>query len=322
MDRPTISIIVPIYNSGLYLAKCIKSILCQSFGDFELLLINDGSTDDSRKICDDFARTDRRIRLFNKENGGVSSARNIGLNNSKGEWITFIDSDDWVDRNYLMCLMQCAQHDQVDLVMSGYQGLARVDRFKFYHLFLSDTTCYTVPWGKLFKAKVILRNHIRFQEEMRLGEDLVFLYMFLLHSNIVYTVGDIGYNYNNNAEDSLSKRIFPIEDELCICKYAIPIIDSLLIEKQISNMLAVERLFSLKAFFIRRVLNSLYYNDIPRKQRIGILRSINISLYTGATKASTWKDRIYLWLLRRRLYICYDILRYFIRLIKSKRRNK
>ena len=92
---PKISVIVPVYNVEKYLPRCIDSILSQTFTDFELLLIDDGSPDNCGKICDEYAAKDSRVRVFHKPNGGVSSARNLGLDNARGEWIAFIDSDDF-----------------------------------------------------------------------------------------------------------------------------------------------------------------------------------------------------------------------------------
>ena len=103
-NKLTISVIVPVYNTELYLHRCIDSILSQTFTDFELLLINDGSTDRSGEICDEYAGKDKRVRVFHKENGGVSSARNIGLDEARGEWIAFVDSDDWVSPKLLEIL--------------------------------------------------------------------------------------------------------------------------------------------------------------------------------------------------------------------------
>ena len=100
-QSPKISVIVPVYNVQKYLSRCIDSILAQTFTDFELLLINDGSKDNSGKMCDEYAKKDTRIHVFHKENGGVSSARNLGLENVQGEWITFIDSDDYLNINFL-----------------------------------------------------------------------------------------------------------------------------------------------------------------------------------------------------------------------------
>ena len=113
MKQPAISIIVPVYNAEKYLRRCIDSILSQSLTDFELILIDDGSTDRSPLICDEYATRDKRIRLIHKKNDGVSAARNDGIDIAQGEFITFVDSDDWVDEVYLYTLLQYKQYDIV-----------------------------------------------------------------------------------------------------------------------------------------------------------------------------------------------------------------
>lgn len=104
--NPTISIIVPVYNVEKYLEECVESVLSQTFTDYELLLIDDGSTDSSGIICDGYATQDSRIRVFHKSNGGVSSARNLGLDNALGEWVCFIDSDDEIRNLESLCISQ------------------------------------------------------------------------------------------------------------------------------------------------------------------------------------------------------------------------
>ncbi len=116
MDNPKISVIVPVYNVEQYLPRCIDSILAQTFTDFELLLIDDGSRDNSGKICDEYAEKDSRIRVFHKENGGVSSARNVGLDNTCGEYVSFIDSDDWIGPSFLPLI---PQHYNLTLFISS-----------------------------------------------------------------------------------------------------------------------------------------------------------------------------------------------------------
>ena len=113
MTQSQISIIVPVYNSEKYLDACIDSILSQSFRDFELILVDDGSKDSSAQICDEYASQDTRVRVIHKANGGVSAARNDGLDIAKGEYITFIDSDDWVEREYLETLSNYRDYDIV-----------------------------------------------------------------------------------------------------------------------------------------------------------------------------------------------------------------
>ena len=101
MSNPKISVIIPVYNAESTLRRCVDSVLAQTYTDFECLLIDDGSTDKSGEMCDEYAAKDSRVRVFHKENGGVSSARNVGLDNAKGEWITFLDSDDYIEEEFL-----------------------------------------------------------------------------------------------------------------------------------------------------------------------------------------------------------------------------
>lgn len=120
MENPQISIIVPVYNVEQYLPRCIDSIISQSFSDFELLLVDDGSKDRSGAICDEYARKDSRVRVFHQQNGGVSLARNVGLDNARGEWITFSDSDDELLSDAFGVAHSYMQ-DGVDMVRTGYQ---------------------------------------------------------------------------------------------------------------------------------------------------------------------------------------------------------
>lgn len=118
--NPKISIIVPVYNVEKYLSRCIDSILSQTFTDFEILLVNDGSTDGSGNICEEYAKKDNRIRVLHKNNEGVSSARNTGLDNAKGDWIAFVDSDDWIDRNMYYILYNEAISSEADVIMCDF----------------------------------------------------------------------------------------------------------------------------------------------------------------------------------------------------------
>lgn len=126
---PLISIIVPVYNSESTLNRCVDSILNQTFHDWELLLIDDGSTDQSGEICDQYDAKDQRINVFHKENGGVSTARNVGLDNAKGSWVTFIDSDDFISINFLSTFVR---FQSSDLYICGIQ-------------FINNSTIYLPP---------------------------------------------------------------------------------------------------------------------------------------------------------------------------------
>ena len=132
MNTPLISIIVPIYNTEHYLHHCIDSILEQTYTNFELLLIDDGSTDKSGMICDEYAEKDKRIRVFHKKNGGLSSARNLGIKNIRGSYAIFVDSDDyWLEFNSLSTLLNVANKNQCDIVRGEYHYVDETERYLF-----------------------------------------------------------------------------------------------------------------------------------------------------------------------------------------------
>ena len=180
-SNPKISIIVPVYNVEQYLPRCIDSILNQSFVDFELLLIDDGSKDKSGAICDEYADKDDRIRVFHKENGGVSSARNIGLENARGEWLSFIDGDDEITEGYFNIRQE---HEGVDVIIKSYSVVNADGRVTCHNNELSILTGkdkifrYYVQkrnnalWDKIIKRKTVGTK--RFNTNVSIGEDFLF----------------------------------------------------------------------------------------------------------------------------------------------------
>lgn len=193
--NPKISIIVPVYNTEQYLSRCLDSILSQSFVDFELLLIDDGSTDGSGAICDAYAEKDGRIRVFHKENGGVSEARNLGLKEAKGEWICFVDSDDVLMADGLQAMADGVS-DEVDMVMAGYiemegdtlqtdttgfggSGIIEQNKALLMMYPSVDMPYMGYPWGKLYKRNLVLEKNISFDEHIRIKEDTLFVVEYL-----------------------------------------------------------------------------------------------------------------------------------------------
>ena len=203
-----ISVIVPVYNAEKYLHRCVNSILMQKYTDFEILLINDGSTDSSGSICDYMLSMDKRIRVFHKENGGVSSARNLGLENAKGEWITFCDSDDYVDDYWLENFIDANLDNKFDLVVesvkmvsyntelvAGPKYVIEGDAKKImialkYH---GGTIGYS--YNKLFRSSIIKVNNIRYREDIRLREDEEFVLRFLKYCDLCKVIDKGGYVY-------------------------------------------------------------------------------------------------------------------------------
>lgn len=223
-QNPLISIIVPVYNVEAYLERCIDSILKQDFCDFELLLIDDGSTDGSGIICDTFQKTDGRIKVFHKENGGASSARNKGLDEAKGEWVVFIDADDYVKTSYLSALLNDAQQvPDVELVFhTGSMALAR-NQIEAEYLFsekrIYDSATFSVmmeelrlywcgqPVAKLFKREVIENNNIRFPLGVRIAEDCYFFFCYLnCIGKVVFSCVN-NYIYVNRIDSAVHQHL-------------------------------------------------------------------------------------------------------------------
>lgn len=214
---PKITVIVPVYNAENFLHKCIGSILSQTYTDFELILINDGSIDNSGDICDHYEQSDYRVRVFHKENGGVSSARNLGLDNAQGEWICFVDSDDALPNDAFDIMMNDAT---VDLIVGGFRmNPMGVEKFPVWDKnrvesqtelghFLNDnidSILFRVPWAKLFKRNIISNNAIRFDENLSFGEDTLFVVSYLLKIGKVSLCKKVCYNYYSIAEEYISK---------------------------------------------------------------------------------------------------------------------
>lgn len=226
-SKALISIIVPIYNVEKYLRQCLDSIQNQTYQNFECLLINDGSPDNSADICREYVSKDSRFRYIEKENGGVSSARNLGIEHSKGEYITFIDSDDWVDSDYLEVLYTALIDENADISVSTYKRFHMADNCWYVHSFQRgyekrvftnqelidefidlDTFDYSYRYvcGKLVRK--CLLDKIAFNEMTTLGEDMEFwLKLYLISNKIVYVNRD-SYIYrvdNDNRHFGLEK---------------------------------------------------------------------------------------------------------------------
>lgn len=228
MNKPKISVIVPVYNVEKYLSRCINSILDQTFSDFELLLIDDGSKDKSGEICDEYAERDNRIKVFHKENGGVSSARNVGLDNAKGEWICFCDSDDWVENQFLYEFKNMMHKG--DLLSQGFHSLKwknggdknifevsgiydSTSYFPFLlHLYKTGQLGYI--WCKAFKREIIDEHNIRFDTKVYLREDLLFVLEYCIYAHSVNNSEACFYQYKYTTQG----KYFHSQNEFDVCK--------------------------------------------------------------------------------------------------------
>lgn len=223
IEYPKISVIVPVYNTEKYLRRCINSILAQTFTDFELLLIDDGSKDRSSEICDEYAKKDERIKVFHKENGGVSSARNLGLDNAIGEWVCFADSDDIMSESYVQNLVKAIRNDN-SLVLSNYKPIGSnnckvelQDRYlvrkEIVSYFIENKVLsLSAPYSKLYNYNVIRRNALKFPLGIQMGEDAIFILKYLNCIDTVSVVNQCNY-FVNRTEGSLSSKYYSFSQE-------------------------------------------------------------------------------------------------------------
>lgn len=286
---PLVSVIIPVYNSEKYLKECLDSVVNQSFKDFEVLLINDGSTDNSGQICDEYAAKDNRFRVFQKENGGVSSARNLGLENAKGEWIAFVDSDDKVEKDYLLDLKNGLINDKIGLVIHSFKkvngdtvnnykienGIVKVDNLE--ELFEKrNINNFGYPVSKLFKKEIIKKNNLKFPLELTIAEDISFLLNYIPKSNKINFQEKYNYNYliRSNSLTTTKKHYTKNWDRYLYNKddlrknYGNIIEDSLIkhFHGKLIDSLGM-RLFT--------IFSDLYLSDIKQKERIQFLKTLD-----------------------------------------------
>lgn len=184
MNNPKLSVIIPVYNAENTIRRCLDSIINQTFHDWECLCINDGSTDNSGGVITEYANRDKRIKLLTQANGGVSSARNLGILHASGEWITFIDSDDAIAPAYFDII----ETNDVDMILGAYESskdnVTRHIASGFYsgrklkRLFRDNVhiLLMRVPWAKFCKRRLL--QDLRFDQTLRLGEDTVFFHQY------------------------------------------------------------------------------------------------------------------------------------------------
>ena len=220
--QPKISVIIPVYNADKFLDKCITSVLEQTFNKFELILVNDGSTDRSGEICDFYSKKDNRIKVVHKNNTGVSDTRNIGISLAVGQYICFIDSDDYIKSTMFEELYNYTENGNIDIIVSGiyfermdngswenkieYCKAYNVEQIKKIILNLFKSYLLYNPVGKLYKKEIIDNYNIKFDCDMSFGEDPVFNCEFMKYISSIKNIDKCYYNYVKHGEVSLSVR--------------------------------------------------------------------------------------------------------------------
>lgn len=246
--KQLVSVIVPVYNVEEYLDRCIQSIVKQTYKNLEIILVDDGSPDSCPQMCDEWAERDNRIKIIHKENGGVSSARNSALDIAKGEYIAFVDSDDYAENNFISNLLNGFTNENVgisicglfnngkkvmpesEVIVDSAEASVMLFNIKDYPYFEGYI------WNKMYKKEVIDENHLRFDNPLRMCEDTLFNFEYLKHIDNVSFVPSAEYHYCYRSDSVMSVK--PIQNDFDM----VPLIDKFLNEsndEKLSDMIAV-----------------------------------------------------------------------------------
>lgn len=250
IEAPKISVIVPVYNSEKYLRHCIDSILAQTFTDFELLLIDDGSKDRSGEICDEYAKKDDRIKVYHKANEGISATRDFGIRHIGGEFIQFIDSDDWIEKTCLEDDLHLAEETNADIVINNFyldEKDKSILKYQKYTGNLIDDifngNVFGALWNKFFRMDFIKSSGVGFIHDISFCEDIVFLCELLKRKqNVNIVVNHKAYYHYWSNSISLTRKctLHSVQSEEKYINIIQRILPSLPSDKLLSNKLSVK----------------------------------------------------------------------------------
>lgn len=303
-----ISIVVPVYNVEKYLRRCVDSVLSQTYTDWELLLIDDGSSDGSPWICDDYAACDSRIKAVHQSNAGAAAARNAGIELASGEWLTFVDSDDSVSERYLQDMLDAAVANDCDTVISGWRKddkatvlPAKVLHHDEYMYFFGAQVNYGYILGKLYRMDMLRDHGVRFDTSVCWAEDALFFNKVLMYSRKAAVIEAVNYTYYT-IEGSSVHRLHSFDKEMAGFRAAHELMPALI--QKISPQ--VVYYFSPYAYLWRAVM-SLYCYPCE-SDRLEILRGIQFKRSYMHNRPHNAKERIITWTLRLRQWRIIDLI--------------
>jgi glycosyltransferase involved in cell wall biosynthesis len=295
---PVITIIVPIYKTEKYLCRCIDSILAQTFIDFECILVDDGSPDNCPAICDEYNVKDSRIVVIHQKNAGVSAARNAGLEIARGEWIGFVDSDDWCDSDMFRVLYDNAVRYDADVSICGYRKITNEkikknvkSKIQTFNAEQAIKKLFQPPnrmidfnpanWNKLINAKIILQNKLRYDTTIQYAEDCLFIYEVFIRARKVVSFSRPYYNYFYNPE-SVTNRVGLI----CTSKTAFFPFDKIISlenSKKIKRKIIVVKIIATSNLCHNYIIQKDYVNDNFLFLKKFLVRNIHYLLFDLAT---------------------------------------
>lgn len=275
MNSPFISVIIPCYNVAALVERCIRSLSDQKFSDFEIIAVDDGSTDDTLSVLSDLTVCEPRLRVISQHNSGASAARNRGLAEATGRWVTFIDSDDYVSFDYLLDFITMVNRHNADLVFQGAtindvrSGAVINEAYKagVFDVQSGIVKCRSLhrgySWGKLYRMDIIKENDINFDTAITYKEDLIFQLSYLNHVNLIAATDAVGYVYERRAE-SLSTKLYQPDYLMDINDI---VLNSQILKRLDASVDALVYIAEYKTFCIAETIDAIYRNSLSREFR-------------------------------------------------------
>ena len=321
MKNNLVTVIVPVYNAEQFLDKCIRSIQNQKYQEIEIILVNDGSTDNSLKICENYSAKDSRIIIIDKPNGGVSAARNRGIEASRGEFCCFVDSDDWIEDTHIEamlnemldadCLIEgYIREDNNDIVNCQLNSCEyNMDDLNWKEIESLFANGYIHPcWNKLYKVQLIKKFDVRFEEEIHISEDSLFCLNYLLFCNKLKISESTTYYYHIESNAiSLSKKVY--DDIFDIYGRVYKCLDKLLVRgncnKSLRNQILIKTIYPQIYSSVIKILRDNEKTKEQKKQMLDKMNTIDYceNVLIGAVSVSNNKiEKMMLKLIINRRY--------------------
>ncbi|MDU4323847.1 glycosyltransferase family 2 protein [uncultured Clostridium sp.] len=328
---PKVSIIIPMYNVEKYLKRCIESVLNQTVKNLEIICVNDGSPDNCEEICNKYSKIDNRLKIINKKNGGLSSARNAGLKVAQGEFIYFLDPDDYIKEDMIFNMLNIAEENKCDVIITGYKTMPNeheiiplydlnkklnpLDMIKNNNLVHThNDLCFV--WRFLYKKNIIQENNIKFNEDVKVGEDFIFNLEVLTKCESSYVTKFSDYYYTIDNYDSIMRM-----------KYKSNLEDSLILQYEIKRKISEESgLYSsehyrmdMANYYINNMLPMIFkniFNGPERNKHVAIKRVLKYKMFRDSFKeigflykCDNYKEYIAYLILKFKIYpLAYKII--------------
>ncbi|TDL31815.1 glycosyltransferase family 2 protein [Jeotgalibacillus sp. S-D1] len=314
-----VSIIVPVYNCELYITNCMESILKQTYSNIEIIIINDGSTDNTEKVIKDYLLMDERVKYLYQKNSGPSMARNLGIEAASGKYLVFVDADDTIEKKYVEQLYQKMIVSDADLVCCGYKdiskyGIIEHSDFKFentqsIHLMMKMVCQGTggVLWGKMFKKDQVQVNNLKMNQDLFMNEDLIFVLEYVSLSKSFSALEEYLYNYNRMNEKSITANldISYTNNFISVCILLEKILDRTNFETTEKDKIILRKIQD----FVINIVNQ-QSNDLKNIGLVKAVRNIKqvVQIYYINSKVNEFSTQLYfekpyIYLLKKRFIL-------------------